>query len=176
MLVCGVDPGLRVTGYALMQGTPEGVSLREHGVIRTPGQAALAPRLRQIHAGLAALLGQHRPVLVAVEDLFAAQRYPRTAILMGHVRGVACLAAAELAIEIAALPPAAVKQAIAGFGGASKAQIQAAVQRLLHRPQPLDPHISDAAAMALTALSRAGFAIHLAPSRTGPRRVREVVR
>lgn len=87
---------------------------------------------------------------------------------MGHVRGVVCLAAAELSIEVTALPPAAVKQAIAGFGGASKRQMQAAVQRLLRRPERLDTHVSDAVAIGLTALSRAGVPLQL--------RAQEVVR
>jgi len=86
---------------------------------------------------------------------------------MGHVRGVVCLAAAELAIEVTALPPAAVKQAIAGFGAASKGQVQAAVQRLLRWPEPFDVHVSDAVAICLTALSRAGVPLRL--------RVQEVV-
>ena len=156
MLILGVDPGLRATGYALMQGSPQGVRLIEFGTIRTDDAAGLPARLHTIHFELRALLDRFRPVLVAVEDLYAAQRYPRTAILMGHVRGVVCLAAAELNIEVSALPPAAVKQAIAGFGGASKSQIQLAVQRLLRRPGPFDTHIADAVAMALTALSRSG--------------------
>lgn len=155
MLILGVDPGLRATGYALMQGSPRGVRLVESGTIRTDA-ADLPARLHAIHTELRSLLDRFRPVLVAVEDLYAAQRYPRTGILMGHVRGVVCLAAAELNIEVSALPPAAVKQAIAGFGGASKSQIQLAVQRLLRRPAPFDTHIADAVAMALTALSRSG--------------------
>lgn len=171
MLVCGVDPGLRATGYALMQGVPSGVTLLQYGVVRTDGDAPLAARLHRIHGEVGAVLRRRRPTLVAVEDLYAAPRYPRTAILMGHVRGVVCLAAAELDIEVTALPPAAVKQAVVGFGAASKAQIQAAVQRVLRRREVLDPHISDAAAMALTALSRAGFPLHAAPVVGGARPV-----
>lgn len=157
MLALGIDPGLRATGYALMQGFPHGVRLIEFGTIRTDDAADLPARLREIHTELRSVLDRFRPALVAVEDLYAAQRYPRTAILMGHVRGVVCLAAAELNIEVGTLSPAAVKQAIAGFGGASKPQIQLAVQRLLRRPVPFDTHITDAIAMAMTALSRLGI-------------------
>ncbi|HEU4797572.1 MAG TPA: crossover junction endodeoxyribonuclease RuvC [bacterium] len=157
MRILGIDPGLRATGYAVVEGTPQGgVGLLAHGVIRTEEDTPLETRLRQIHSVLGLLIEQIHPLGVAVEDLYSAQRFPRTAILMGHVRGVVCLAAAQQSVEVEALPPAAVKQAITGFGGASKAQIQHAVQRLLRRHERLDSHESDAAAMALTALSRRG--------------------
>jgi crossover junction endodeoxyribonuclease RuvC len=156
MVILGVDPGLRTTGYALLQGLPGGVGLQEYGLIHTEDSTPLPDRLRQIHDGLLKLMTDRRPTQVAVEDLFATALFPRTAILMGHVRGVVCLAAAELAIDVTALPPAAVKQAITGFGAASKTQMQAAVQRLLQRPAPLDAHVSDAVAIGLTALSRQG--------------------
>lgn len=156
MRILGVDPGLRATGFAVLQGSPQGVRLLGWGVIRTDHDAPLPLRLRHIHAELRQLIASSQLAAVAVEDLYAAQRFPRTAILMGHVRGVVCLAAAEQGVEVEALPPAALKQAIAGHGGASKAQIQHAVVRLLRPGTPLDPHASDAAAMALVALSRRG--------------------
>ncbi len=143
MLILGVDPGLRATGYAFLQGLPGGVELVAHGLVRTEDDAPLANRLERIHGALFALLEQRRPSQVAVEDLYATQRYP------------------QLAIEVTALPPAAVKQAIAGFGAASKGQVQAAVQRLLRRPEPFDAHVSDAVAICLTALSRAGVPLRL---------------
>ena len=157
MLILGVDPGLRATGFALVEGGVQGVRLLEHGVIHTDGGAPLARRLHEIHAALTGLLIRMRPTQMAVEDLYAAQRFPRTAILMGHVRGVVCLAAAEEGVEVSPLPPAAVKQAISGFGGASKIQVQRSVQRLLRVGGTLNPHASDAMAMALTGLSRAGI-------------------
>src|SRR5712692_3850607 len=168
MHILGIDPGLRATGYAFLQGLPGGVELVDHGLVRTDDDAPLPDRLRRIHSALSALLEQHRPSQVAVEDLYAAQRYPRTAILMGHVRGVVCLAAAELAIEVTALPPAAVKQAITGSGAASKTQIQAAVSRLLHPGDALDSHVSDAIAISLTALSRRGFPLQRANQEVAP--------
>lgn len=162
MLILGIDPGLRATGYALLDGSSAGVELVEHGLIRTDDTAPLEDRLRKVHGDLHGLLERRRPAQVAVEDLFAAQRYPRTAILMGHVRGVVCLAAAELEIDVTALPPAAVKQAIAGFGAASKTQVQAAVRRLFRLTEPPDSHVADAVAICLTALSRRGFPLRSA--------------
>ncbi|HXF82591.1 MAG TPA: crossover junction endodeoxyribonuclease RuvC [bacterium] len=156
MRILGVDPGLRATGYAVLQGSPRGIRLIRTGVIRTDDAAALSPRLRAIYTALAAVIEEYRPDGLAVEDLFAARRFPRTAILMGHVRGVVCLAAAERGIAVDALPPAAVKSAIAGFGGASKTQIQQAVRRLLGKDLAATSHAADAAAMALVVLSRRG--------------------
>lgn len=156
MYILGVDPGLRATGYGAVEATPQGIRLRAHGLIRTADAASLPARLHEVHRQLSSVVDAHRPAMLAVEDLYAAPRYPRTAILMGHVRGVVCQTAAAREIEVIALPPAAVKQAITGFGGASKLQIQLAVQRLLRLSEPLDPHVADAVAMALTALSRLG--------------------
>lgn len=159
MRILGVDPGLRATGFAAVENGAPGLHLLEYGVIRTDDDAPLPLRLRHIHDELLVLLTRLTPAQMAVEDLYAARRFPRTGILIGHVRGVVYLAAAEQAVEVSALPPAAVKQAISGFGGASKAQIQAAVKRLLGVREGLDGHAADAAGIALTALSRAGISL-----------------
>jgi len=163
MRILGVDPGLRATGYALLQGSPQGVSLLASGVIRTEDDAPLPVRLNRIHDALGRVIAQGAPEALAVEDLYAAQRFPRTAILMGHVRGIVCLAAAQRRITVDALSPAAAKQAIAGFGGASKAQMQRSVQRVLRLRAPVDPHAADAAALALVALSRRGVPLVATP-------------
>ncbi|MBI2973008.1 MAG: crossover junction endodeoxyribonuclease RuvC [Armatimonadetes bacterium] len=162
MLILGVDPGLRATGYGLVDGSAQGVRLIDAGVIRTEDEVPLAHRLHAIHESLEGVVSRHAPDAVAVEDLYAAPRYPRTAILMGHVRGVVCQAAAAKGIEVVALPPAAVKHAVAGFGAASKDQVQLAVQRVLGLPAPLEGHAADAVAMALVALSRRGVPLRSA--------------
>ncbi|HLE77236.1 MAG TPA: crossover junction endodeoxyribonuclease RuvC [bacterium] len=159
MIVLGVDPGLRATGYGVVEGSSAGIHVVAFGVVRSADGAGLSTRLLEIHQHLSAIVGTHRPALLAVEDLYTAQRFPRTAILMGHVRGIICLAAAQGHVDVLALPPAAVKHAITGFGAATKPQMQAAVRRLLGLPSPVDGHAADALAMALTALSRAGYAL-----------------
>ncbi|HEY3247342.1 MAG TPA: crossover junction endodeoxyribonuclease RuvC [bacterium] len=156
MIVLGVDPGLRATGYGVVAGSPAGIRLVQCGVFHTDDGAPLGTRLLDIHRSVSSLVTDFSPALLAVEDLYAAQRFPRTAILMGHVRGVVCLAAAQRVVEVLSLPPAAVKQAVTGFGGATKPQMQAAVRRLLRIAPAVDGHAADALAMALTALSRAG--------------------
>ncbi len=156
MRVLGIDPGLQETGYACVDCTRGTMTLLHNGIIRTRNGANLPARLHTIYQQLQHFLAEARPTVVAIEDLYAAPRYPRTAIIMGHVRGVVCLAAAEAGIAVIPLPPTSVKQAVTGFGGASKRQIQLAVGRLLGVPESLNGHIADAVAMALTVLSREG--------------------
>src|SRR5437016_4545167 len=133
MVILGVDPGLRATGYAFLQGLPGGVELVAHGLVRTEDDAPLANRLERIHGALFALLEQRRPSQVAVEDLYATQRYPRTAILTGHVRGVVCLAAAELVFEAGGI----------GYEGHLPAVVARAWRRPADgEPQAVELHIS----------------------------------
>lgn len=116
---------------------------------------SLGRRLRVLHDEVASLLRELRPRVVVLEDLFAHRRFPRTAIVLGHVRGVICLAAASAGIDVVALAPSAVKQAVAGSGRASKAQVQAAVRVLLALRGGLDTHAADALALAYTGMARA---------------------
>lgn len=162
MLILGVDPGLQATGYGLVEGSPQGVRLISCGLIRTSEDAPLARRLNDIHERISFIFSQHTLSAIAVEDLYAATRFPRTAILMGHVRGVVCQAAAACEVTVVSLPPATVKQAIAGFGAAGKEQMQLAIQRLFGLPTRLDTHITDAIGAALVALSREGVPFHAA--------------
>lgn len=129
----------------------------DSGVIATAPDAALEGRLDTIHAGVRALLDTHAPSLVVVEDLYAEYRFPRTAILMGHARGVIYLAAAQRGVAVLALAPAEVKRAIAANGAASKGQVERGVQMRLRLPCPPRPsHVADALSLALIGLSRAG--------------------
>jgi crossover junction endodeoxyribonuclease RuvC len=126
-------------------------------VIATGGDLALPARVQLIYEGVHRLLAKHAPTLVALEDLYAEYKFPRTAPLMAHARGVILLAAQQCEVEVTALAPAEVKRAVAGAGGAGKAQIARCVQRLLGLPAPPRPsHVADALALAFTGLSRAG--------------------
>ena len=145
------------TGYGCLESGPAGVSIRDAGVITTRSGERLEARLSVIHGAVAALLVAHVPSLLVVEDLYAEYKVPRTAIMMGHARGVICLAAAQRGVAILALAPAEVKRAIAAHGAASKAQVQRSVQaRLGLRDLPRPSHVADALSLALTGLARAG--------------------
>lgn len=151
MKILGVDPGLEVTGYGVIEaGANPAPRLLEAGLIRTPRARSLAHRLFVVGHEIRRLFVQHRPDLVAVEDLYSYYKTPKPAILMGHVRGVVLEAAAEAKIPVASYLPTRVKRAVAGRGHASKEQIARLVRsrlRLSSKPVPSD--VSDALAVAL---------------------------
>jgi crossover junction endodeoxyribonuclease RuvC len=106
---------------------------------------------------VAGLLAEHAPAAVALEDLYAAYRFPRAALALAHARGVVCLAARQRGVVVLSLAPAEVKRFVAVNGAASKAQVQRSVERLLRLAGPPRPaHVADALALALTGLSRLG--------------------
>jgi crossover junction endodeoxyribonuclease RuvC len=151
----GIDPGLVVTGWGCLEGTPEGVHVLGAGVITTSPRTALGVRLQSLYAAVDDLLARHAPAVLVVEDLYAEYEFPRTAILMGHARGVICLAAAQHGVGVLPLAPAEIKRVFAANGAASKAQVQRGVQRLLRLPEPpQSSHVADALGLAYTGLTR----------------------
>jgi crossover junction endodeoxyribonuclease RuvC len=152
MRIVGLDPGLHLTGYAVIElaGPNAAPGLLDAGVIRLSARAKIPQRLVELETELVSLLQEHQPQVAAIEQLYAHYAHPRTAILMGHARGVLLLAAQRLGLTIHELAANRVKQAIAGHGHASKVQMQRAVQQLygLARP-PQPPDVADALAIAL---------------------------
>lgn len=151
----GIDPGLVETGYGVLEAGPAGLALLDAGVIVTSRTDPLESRLLALHDAICRLLDRFTPALLVVEDLYAEYRFPRTAILMGHARGVIYLAARQRQVTVLPVAPAEVKRLVTANGSASKAQMQRGVQRLLglaHLPRP--PHVADALALAVTGLSR----------------------
>ncbi len=156
MRILGIDPGLRFTGYGLVEASRSRMTVVEAGVIRTASRSPLPARLRELHEGVRDVLADGRPTAVALEDLFAHTAFPRTAIVMGHVCGVICLAAAQAGVPVESIPPAAVKRAIVASGRAGKRQIQRTVRTLLRLGEQPGAHVGDALAIALVALFRRG--------------------
>lgn len=155
MLVLGIDPGMAITGYGLVREIEGTLTVVEYGAITTPPNLAQAERLLQIYRELSALISRNAPVAVAVEKLFFS-RNVRTAMAVGQARGVALLAAAYAGLPVYEYTPLEVKQAIAGYGGAGKEQVQQMVQLLLgleQVPQPDDA--ADAIAVAVCHLHSA---------------------
>ena len=149
MLILGIDPGTAITGYGLVREDAGELALVDCGVITTPSGQPLAERLQTIYRGLGAVIAEHRPDTAAVEELFFS-RNVRTALSVGHARGVALLALADAELPIYEYKPLEIKQAIAGYGGADKQQVQEMVRLLLnldHAPQPDDA--ADAVAVAV---------------------------
>jgi crossover junction endodeoxyribonuclease RuvC len=149
MRILGIDPGLVACGYGAIDvanGRPRFV---EGGLVRS-GRGALPGRLNELFDGIAEVIRDLQPTVLAVEDLYSKYRHPRTAILMGHARGVICLAAARGAVEMVNYPASEVKRALTGNGRASKSQIHAMVRdRLALAKLPRSDHVTDALALAL---------------------------
>jgi crossover junction endodeoxyribonuclease RuvC len=151
--VLGIDPGLRVTGYAVLETGPRQAKLCEAGVLRTEGKE-LAARLASLDAGMTEVLDEWTPAVIAVEQLYAHYEHPRTAILMGHARGVFFLAGGKRNLSVCSYPSTHIKRLVTGSGRASKAQIQHAIMRELGLPAPPEPHdVADAIAVALAHLA-----------------------
>ena len=155
--VLGIDPGLAATGYAVITPSPGRAVVVDSGVIGTASDLPLEARLRAIYDVVDRLLAGHAPSVLVLEDLYAEYRFPRTALLMAHARGVVCLAARQHDVTVLALSPAEVKRAVTANGAASKEQVQRSVGRLLGLGRlPTPSHVADALALALTGLSRLG--------------------
>jgi crossover junction endodeoxyribonuclease RuvC len=150
MRILGIDPGLQVCGYAVVEAGPDGETLIEAGVIRAAADCPLAERLNRIAADTQSLLESFRPEVVAVEELYSHYAHPRTAILMGHARGVILQKCAEASIEVRSFSATRIKKSLTGNGRASKEQVQRTIQTILalsKLPQPSD--VADAIAAAL---------------------------
>jgi crossover junction endodeoxyribonuclease RuvC len=147
--ILGVDPGLNITGYGVLEVTRGRVQVCEAGVVR--GRAkALAERLAEIRAGIGDCIATLRPECMALEQLYSHYKHPRTAILMGHARGVICLAAAEAEIPVVPYSATQIKKILTGNGHAGKSQMQLAIRRELALPKiPEPPDVADALAVAL---------------------------
>lgn len=166
----GVDPGLRTTGYACLEGGRRGPRLVEAGVIRLSrsegkgeGRTAssVSGRLEELDREFRGLLERLTPEAVAVEAVFAHTQHPATAIVMGHARGVLLLAIRRAGLRLIELRPAEVKKSLTGNGQAGKAQVQRAVQSrlgLTELPRPAD--MADAIAIAWCAACRAGLGVY----------------
>jgi crossover junction endodeoxyribonuclease RuvC len=149
MLVLGIDPGTATTGYGLVRDTETGPVPVTFGVIQTPAGAPMPERLLSLHRELTQLIALHRPDSGAVEKLFF-QRNDTTPKTVGQARGVALLALAAAGVRVGEYTPRDVKQAVAGYGGADKAQVQQMVRALLHLAEvPRPDDAADALAVAI---------------------------
>jgi crossover junction endodeoxyribonuclease RuvC len=155
MRVLGIDPGTAITGYAVVEENQEGdLHLVALGTINTPAKSPLYSRLQKIYASLNEIVSQNKPDASAVEQLFFS-RNARTAMSVGHARGVTLLALANAGLPIHEYTPMQIKQAVTGYGGAQKKQIQEMVRMLLNLPEvPKPDDAADAAAVAICFLHR----------------------
>jgi crossover junction endodeoxyribonuclease RuvC len=149
MIVLGIDPGLANTGYGVVTRRGRRMAALDGGVIETPAGLAIERRLADVYAGVDALLEEHAPDAVALEELYFGQNV-RTAFAVGHARGAVMLAAGQRAIPCTSYTPQKVKSSVCGHGCADKEQVARMVQTLLDLPElPAPDHASDALAVAL---------------------------
>ncbi len=154
-VILGVDPGLNITGYAVVELSGRDYKILEAGAIRTDSKSELPQRIEEIHAGITEVLREHSPRTAAIEKLYAHYKHPRTAILMAHARGAVMLACRQERVEIMNLSATNIKKALTGNGHASKSQVQRAIQAICNLPQiPSPPDVADALAVALCASRR----------------------
>ncbi|MGN6547210.1 MAG: crossover junction endodeoxyribonuclease RuvC [Aureliella sp.] len=151
--ILGIDPALGTTGYGVIRAVGSQVQLVDAGIVQVPRDRPFESRLKELFDGVMEVIAQHAPQHFAMEQLYSHYERPRTAILMGHARGVICLAAAQAGVPVVSYEPTMVKKLLTGNGRAPKNQMQAAVQFQLRLAQPLEPpDIADALAIALSHL------------------------
>ena len=149
MRIFGIDPGSYRTGYGCVETDGSRHRIIVAGAIQTPAPASFPEKLLTIHNRLAVLLAEHRPDCVAIENLFHAANV-RSALKLGHARGVAMLAAVEAGLPVVEYTPAEVKRAVVGYGRAEKHQVQQMVKLILGLAAPPSPHdAADALAVAI---------------------------
>ncbi len=148
--IVGLDPGLAITGYCVLNIASGKPRLVEAGILRVSRAQTLEKRLLELFTGLREILESQDVDSIAIEQLYSHYERPRTAILMGHARGVLCMAAAQFDMKVYSYAATKVKKLLTGNGRAPKAQMQLAVQqqlRLKTLPEPAD--VADAIAIAL---------------------------
>jgi crossover junction endodeoxyribonuclease RuvC len=148
--ILGVDPGLNITGYAVVERQLGRLVVVEAGMIRGRSRGDLPARLAEIHEGVADVIASLKPEVLSLEELYSHYERPRTAILMGHARGVICLAAMQAGLPVKSYSATQVKRLLTGNGRAPKSQVQQAICHefgLAAPPEP--PDVADAIAIAL---------------------------
>ena len=151
MRILGIDPGLDITGYGIIEDAKGSLSVIEAGIIRTSHKNPLSDRLSTIYNQLSELIHSIRPDVCVVEKLYSHYKHPMTAILMGHARGAVILCCSINKIKIIDYPAKTAKRAITGNGNASKSQVQRVINSILNLKdlnRPLD--VTDALALSLT--------------------------
>ena len=150
MRILGIDPGLNVCGYAVVDTGGSDVKLVEAGVFRTKADAKIEHRLEQIAKDITMILEMYKPDVMAVEQLYSHYAHPQTSVLMGHARGVILQKAVSAKVSVASFAATRIKKSITGNGRATKDQMQLSIQTLLKlKDKPEPPDVADAIAAAI---------------------------
>lgn len=150
MRILGIDPGLRITGYGLVDFDSSRCKVIEVGVIEPKEKDLIQNRINRVYKNLETILAEHKPDIMILEKLYTHYKHPTTACILGHVRGVICLLCAQKNIQLTEYGATRIKKAISGNGHAQKPQIRSVVARILKiDEQKLTLDASDALALAL---------------------------
>ena len=145
----GIDPGLNISGYGIIEGSGDEIEIIEAGVIRTDAKTEIDKRLVVLGRELSSVLKQFHPEVMAIEELYSHYDHPKTAIIMGHARGLIFYKAAEIGIEVVPYASTRIKKSLTGHGRATKGQMQKAIQsQMCLKEIPEPPDVADALAVA----------------------------
>ena len=150
MRVLGIDPGLNISGYGIIESSDGGeMDIIEAGVLRSDPKSEMDVRLLELGRELGTVLDQFKPDVMAIEELYSHYDHPRTSIIMGHARGLIIFKAAEAGIRVVSYASTRIKKSLTGNGRATKEQMQKAVQTNLGlKSLPEPPDVADALAVA----------------------------
>ncbi|MCX5807456.1 MAG: crossover junction endodeoxyribonuclease RuvC [Proteobacteria bacterium] len=154
MIILGIDPGLASTGFGAINCSSPSPSLLKCGSIKTFPDSHISGRLLQIYNDVSHLIEIIEPNVIAIENAFSLVRYPRAGILLGSVLGIIYLLVSQNKIKMIEITPKEVKNALVGYGSATKKQVSETIQKILHIGEIKSFHASDALAIALTAFYR----------------------
>jgi crossover junction endodeoxyribonuclease RuvC len=156
-MILGIDPGIKTTGYGLIEVENKDMKMVDYGTINTSTQSDFAVRLKKIYDGVIEIIGKYHPAEMAIEEAFY-HKNVRTAMILGHARAAAILASVNSSVEVSEYSPLKIKQAVVGTGSASKEQVQFMVKTILNldeKPTPNDA--ADGLAVAICHINRSRF-------------------
>ena len=156
MIILGIDPGSRITGYGLISKEGNRLVHIDNGAVFTQSAEDFPQRLEQIFTGLSAVIAQYRPDVVAIEKVFLAKN-AQSALKLGQARGAAIVAAVNVRLAVFEYTALQVKQAVVGSGRAEKVQVQQMIKALLNLPELAQEDASDALAVAICHAHSAGM-------------------
>jgi len=148
MRILGIDPGSRITGYGVIESSGNRLRHIDNGIIATNSTAPLATRLKAIYDGIARVIAEFTPEVMAIEQVFLAKN-PHAALVLGHARGTAMVAAVNVGLPVHEYSALQVKSAVVGYGRAGKPQVQQMVKALLNLPEIAQEDAADALGVAI---------------------------
>lgn len=148
--IIGIDPGLHITGYGVLESHGTNIKVGEAGIIKNPAKSEFSTKLKEIYDEIANIITQFSPDYIAIEELYSHYAHPKTAIIMGHARGIVFVQAALNNVPIVSYAATRIKKSLTGNGRATKMQMQRMIKSTLNlKNEVYSPDTADALAVAL---------------------------